>query len=105
MTQQPQYGQYGQPFQSPHAQATTVLILGVVGLVACQLLSPFAWSMGNKTLREIDASGGQLGGRSEANAGRILGIIGTCLLGFTLVVFLGIALLALVGFFSATTVQ
>lgn len=77
---QPPYGQ--QPFypQPDHPQATTVLILGILGLVLCQVLSPFAWSMGNRVLREIDASGGQVGGRGQVNAGRICGIIGTILL-------------------------
>ena len=47
----------------------------------CQLISPFAWVMGNRVLAEIDASNGQLGGRSQANAGRICGIVGTVLIG------------------------
>ena len=54
-----------------------MLILGIVGLVVCQVVSPFAWVMGNRVVAEIDASNGQLGGRSNANAGRILGIVGT----------------------------
>ena len=81
----PPYG-YGQsPYAAPpdHPSTTTVLILGILGLVACQVLSPFAWVMGNRVVREIDASGGQLGGRSMANAGRICGIIGTVLLIFS----------------------
>ena len=57
-----------------------MLILGILGLVLCQVISPFAWVMGNRVVREIDASGGQLGGRSTANAGRICGIVGTALL-------------------------
>lgn len=56
------------------------LVLGVLGLVACQVLSPIAWSMGNRVVREIDESGGQLGGRETANVGRICGIVGTVLL-------------------------
>ena len=87
---QPPYGnyppnQYGAPpygFGAPeHPQATTVLILGILGLVLCQLISPFAWMMGNRVVAEIDASNGQVGGRSQANAGRICGIVGTFLLG------------------------
>ncbi|WP_036563198.1 hypothetical protein [Nocardioides halotolerans] len=35
-------------------------------------------------LLEIDASNGQLGGRSAANAGRICGIVGTALIGVAL---------------------
>ena len=63
-----------------HPQTTTILILGVCGLVLCQVLGPFAWSMGSKALREIDASGGQLGGRDMVNVGRILGIVSTAIL-------------------------
>ena len=37
--------------------------------------------MGNRVIREIDAAGGTIGGRSNANAGRICGIIATVLLG------------------------
>lgn len=81
------------PVQRDHPSAVTVLVLGIVGLVACQVVSPFAWAKGNSVLREIDASGGQLGGRSMTNAGRICGIVGTCLLAIS--VLLVVALLGL----------
>ena len=90
---QPPYGppnQYGAPaygFAPPdHPQAVTVLILGILGLVLCQVISPFAWVMGNRVVAEIDASNGQLGGRGQANAGRICGIIGTFLIGLSLLI-------------------
>lgn len=70
---------YGAPPQN-HPQTTTILVLGILGLVLCQVLGPFAWVMGNRAVREIDASGGQLGGRDTVNIGRILGIIATALL-------------------------
>jgi uncharacterized membrane protein YjgN (DUF898 family) len=91
MTQQPPPG-YGPPGYGPpgygayrppapnHPQATTVLVLGILGVVVCGLVGPFAWTMGNRVVREIDASGGQWGGRTEANVGRILGIVSTVLL-------------------------
>ncbi len=60
--------------------AITSLVLGIVGVVVCQLCAPFAWSMGRKAERAVDASGGTLGGRGEATAGKILGIIGTVFL-------------------------
>jgi uncharacterized membrane protein YjgN (DUF898 family) len=81
---------YGAPpppsYQPPanHPQTTTVLVLGIVGLVACQILGPFAWVMGNRVVAEIDASGGAYGGRDTANIGRILGIVATVLLGLTI---------------------
>ena len=79
-----QYPLYFYP--RPHPEASKVITLGLVGVVggmACYLpffVAPFAWLIGNRVVREIDASGGQLGGRSEAQTGKILGIIGTCLL-------------------------
>ena len=86
MTQQPPPG-YGQPgygaYPPPapnHPRATTVLVLGILGIVVCGLIGPFAWSMGNGVVREIDASGGRWGGRTEANVGRILGIVSSVLL-------------------------
>jgi hypothetical protein len=85
---QPQYNQYGgQGPVTDHPQSTTVLVLGIVSLVVCSILGPFAWVMGNRVVREIDASRGMMGGRSSANAGRICGIIATVLLGLGLVAF------------------
>jgi uncharacterized membrane protein YjgN (DUF898 family) len=108
---QPPYGNYpphqygGPPYggfpPQDHHQAVTVLILGIVGLVVCQVVSPFAWTMGNRVVAEIDASGGQLGGRSTANAGRICGIIGTCLLGLSLVFLVVAIAIGLAGAVSA----
>ena len=96
---QPAYGyppaqprQGGYAYLPPeHPKATTTLVLGILGLVTCQVLSPFAWVMGKQTVTEIDASAGRLGGRSQANAGYILGIVGTVLLG------LGVAFLLVYG--------
>ena len=103
---QPPYGnyppnQYGQPmyggFAPPdHQQAVLVLVLGILGLVLCQLSAPVAWVMGNRVVAEIDASNGQLGGRSTANAGRICGIVGTCIIGLALLVVLAAVVLALI---------
>lgn len=76
----PQYpGSYG-PVLPDHPQATTVLILGIVGAAVCGFVAPVAWVMGNRVVKEIDASNGTLGGRSTANVGRILGIVWTVLL-------------------------
>ncbi|MGI8701588.1 MAG: DUF4190 domain-containing protein [Nocardioidaceae bacterium] len=67
-------------------QATTALVLGILGIVVCSILAPFALVIGRNSLREIDASGGRLGGRGKAQAGYICGIIGTVLLAVGLVV-------------------
>ncbi len=87
--------QYGQPPQN-HPQATTVLVLGILGLVLCQVLGPFAWSMGNKALREIDASQGAIGGRDTVNIGRILGIVATALLGFAILALVLVVVIAVI---------
>ena len=70
-----------------------MLILGILGLAVCQVVAPFAWIMGRRTLAEIDASGGTLGGRSNAQIGYILGIVGSVFLIFGLLVTLGAVLI------------
>jgi uncharacterized membrane protein YjgN (DUF898 family) len=104
---QPPYGNYppnlygGAPYGSfppqDHPQAMLVLVLGIVGVTVCSLVAPFAWVMGNRVIGEIDASGGQVGGRSTANAGRICGIIGTALIVLMLLVLIGAIVLVLIG--------
>lgn len=93
------------PFNVPppdHPQTTTILILGICGLVLCQVLGPFAWSMGNKALREIEASQGRLGGRDTVNVGRILGMVSTALLVLGLV---AVLIFVVLGLGLATTSQ
>jgi hypothetical protein len=93
---QPPYGQAPMGYPPDHPRATTVLVLGILGLVVCGIIAPFAWVMGRSTLAEIDSSRGALGGRGAANAGYILGIVGTVLLGLAalmVILFAGIAVL------------
>jgi hypothetical protein len=86
---------YGSPYQPAyaggliptHPSATTSMVLGIIGLVSivvCAgfllIVSPVAWVMGAKAVREIDSSPGRYGGRDRAQAGKILGIIGSVLL-------------------------
>jgi hypothetical protein len=90
--QQPGYDQYGQqqpaygvnPYQSPayggyalpnHPQATTALILGIVGLAVCPFVGIAGFVMGGRVRREIDAAPGRWSGRGLATAGWVLGII------------------------------
>lgn len=73
------YGQPGMPGQN-HPRAVTSMVLGIIGVVCCSLTAPFALFMGKKAVTEIDASGGRMGGRGQAQAGFILGIIGSVLL-------------------------
>jgi hypothetical protein len=102
----PSSGYPGQMQYSPdHPRATTSLVLGILSIVVCQVLGPFAWAMGKKTLDEIDASQGRWGGRGAAQAGYILGIVGTVMLALAVVViiFYVIVMVALIGGGVATT--
>jgi hypothetical protein len=106
--QQPDYGQqqpYGQPAYAPpdHPKATTSLILGILGIVLCSILAPFAWRIGKRTVDEIDASNGQLGGRGSAQAGYIMGIIGTILLGLALLFLVFWVIIAVIAVSSSST--
>jgi uncharacterized membrane protein YjgN (DUF898 family) len=57
------------------------LVLGILSLVVCGICGPFAWSMANNALREMDAQPGvTFSNRGNITAGRICGIIGTVLL-------------------------
>src|SRR6476661_8285152 len=67
------YQQYGGMVPANHPQGTTVLVLGILSLAVCGILGPFAWSMGNKALREIDGSGRAYTNRGNIVAGRICG--------------------------------
>lgn len=89
MTDQPQFPTGA---QYPEAsQATTALVLGILGLVLCAgVTGPFAWVVGNNELKAIDEGRRPPENRGTANAGKILGIIGT--------VFLGLAIVALILF-------
>jgi hypothetical protein len=61
-------------------QGTVVLVLGVLSLIMCQLLGPFAWILGNQALEKIDRGVAAESERGMVNAGRILGIIATIIL-------------------------
>ncbi|HEY4584474.1 MAG TPA: DUF4190 domain-containing protein [Acidimicrobiia bacterium] len=78
------------------SQATTALVLGILGIVLCPVLGPFAWSMGNKEMQAIDAGRRPPENRGTANAAKILGIVGTVL------VAIAIALILLIVVFSVS---
>jgi len=60
--------------------ANTALWLGVVGLLCCSLVSPFALIYGIKALNQISRSDGALTGQGQAIAGIVLGAIGSLVL-------------------------
>jgi hypothetical protein len=64
-----------------HPQGTTVLVLGILSLVVCQVLGPFAWKIGNAALRDMNAQPDVTwSNRGNITAGRILGIVSTVLM-------------------------
>jgi len=100
---------YGVPYQPAyaggqlpdHPSATTALVLGIIGLVGILLcggitlvLSPFAWVVGAKAVREIDGAPGRYAGRDRAQAGKVMGIIGSILLVLGFVALIGLVALA-----------
>ena len=89
------------PRQDPYpeqSQAVTALVLGVLSIVVCQLLGPFAWKMGNDELRAITEGRRSPEGQSMAQAGKITGIVGTCLLALAVAFLVFFLVAALLGF-------
>lgn len=75
---------------APTAAATDdggvqVLVLAIVGFMFCQLLCPIAWIMGASY--EADCRRRGVEPSSNGHAGKIVGIIGTCLAAVSLVFF------------------
>lgn len=68
----------GAPVQNQ--KALWALILGILGLVCCGIFTAVpALILGNNAKKEIAASGGTQSGEGMAQAGFILGIVGTAL--------------------------
>jgi hypothetical protein len=89
----PPPGQYAQD----HPRATLSLVLGILSLVLCQVLGPFAWVIGKRTVNEIDAAPGTYSGRGLAQAGYLCGIVATVLLGLSIIFLLVVLLLLPMG--------
>ena len=58
----------------PH-RGTLILVLGIIGLVACMPVGIAAWVMGNGDLAQMDRGEMDPEGRGMTKAGKILGII------------------------------
>ena len=104
---QPGYGQAAPAYPSyapPEDKgASTALVLGIVGLASVFVLcgaglvvSPFALVLGLRSRQRIDASGGQLGGRGSAQAGFIMGLIGTILLVLAIIALIAVVVIVIV---------
>lgn len=73
------------------------LVLGILGLVCCAILGPFAWYLGKAELSAIKRGETPQAGEGIAMAGMILGIVGTAMLILSIlwvVFFGGLAVLA-----------
>ena len=70
------------------SQATTILVMGILGILCCGPLAIAAWIMGNTEVQAIDAGRRDPANRSTANAGRIVGIVGTVLFAIGIVWFI-----------------
>ena len=101
MSQPPQFPSESGGAYPEASQATTILVLGIIGIVLCQILGPIAWVMGNNELAAIDAGRRAPENRGTANAGRILGIIGTVLLALSIIA----VILLFIGFFSLSVFE
>jgi hypothetical protein len=92
-------GPYGAP--QPHPQGTTVLVLGILGLVVCFIPGIVGLVLGNRALKEIDANPAAYNNRQNIVVGRILGIIGIVWQVLGLLAYVLIVVLALVASQSA----
>ena len=76
------------------SNALLALLLSIANFIVCPILGPIAWVIASKELAAIDAGRRDPTKRDQANAGRILGIIGTVLLGLFIVFILFIVVIA-----------
>ena len=83
------------PYTGPreHPQGVTILVLGILSLAVCGLIGPVAWVMGSSALTEIDANPSAYTNRSTVQAGKICGIIGTVIMGLSVLGFAAVLLL------------
>jgi len=68
------------PRYAEASQATTALVLSILGIVLCWVLPPVAWVIANGELKGIAEGRRDPNGRGMANAAKVMGIIGTVLL-------------------------
>jgi hypothetical protein len=75
---------YDRRRRAPH-RGVLILVLGILGIVACGPLAVAAWMMGSKDLTEIRAGRMDPSGKDMTQIGYVLGIIGSLLLALSLV--------------------
>ncbi len=67
------------------SQATTALVLGILGIICCPILGIVAWIMANNELEGIKSGRRNPTNEGTANASRILGIVGTVLIAVSII--------------------
>lgn len=85
---------YGMSEPPRSTNSTTILILGILSLVVCAVMGPIAWWMGKAELQQMDAGLVSNQDRGSVNAGYICGIIGTVLMGLSLLMILFVLTMA-----------
>lgn len=75
------------PYRLPdHPEATKALVVGVIALLGgftCYLpllLGPWAWVVGRRVVREVDAEPDRWDGRGQGMGGYVMGVVATVLL-------------------------
>ena len=87
---------YGYVQYPESSNALLALILSITNFILCPFLAPVAWYMGNKEIEAIDQGRRDPTKRDQANAARILGIIGTILLGIGVLITIGAVVIVLI---------
>ncbi len=76
-------GAWGPPGQGGYAlqphRGSTVLVLGIIGVVACLVCGIIAWAMGASDLKAMREGRMDRSGESNTRAGMICGIVSVCL--------------------------
>jgi hypothetical protein len=78
----------GRGRKAPH-RGTTILVLGIMSLVACGPLGIPAWIMGSRDLAEMKSGRMDPSGQGSTQAGYICGIIGTVIFLLTMLMVVG----------------
>ena len=84
-----------------HPSGTTVLVIGILSLVLCQVLGPIAWIQGNRARRDIKARP-DIMWKNEGmiTAGWVLGIIASVILIASILFVIGFFVIGI--FFAAS---
>ena len=89
------------PYRLPdHPEATKALVVGIIALLGgftCYLpllLGPWAWVVGRRVVRQVDAEPGRWDGRGQGMGGYVMGVVATVLLGLGVLALLAFVLFA-----------